>query len=55
MIARFETSIPNGESIRVSALPKVIIADGFESDPPQGAQQPQVLQWLDSPRRDCRN
>ncbi len=48
MIARFETSIPNGESIRVSALPKVIIADGFESDPPQGAQQPQVLQWLDS-------
>jgi len=48
MIARFEASSPSGVPIRVSALPKVVIADGFESDPPHGAQQPQVLKWLDS-------
>lgn len=46
MVARFEASNLNGASVRVSALAKVVIADGFESDPPEGAQQPAVLKWL---------
>jgi hypothetical protein len=48
MIARFETSSPNGTSVRVVALPKVVIADGFESDPPEGAEQPKVVRWVNS-------
>jgi hypothetical protein len=47
MVARFETSSPNGTSVRVVALPKVVIADGFESDPPEGAEQPRVVRWVD--------
>jgi hypothetical protein len=48
MIVRFEASSPDSGAIKVSALPKVVIADGFESDPPEGALQPQVLKWLNS-------
>lgn len=48
MIARFEAYSPNGTPVRVFALPKVVIADGFESDPPEGAQQPRVVRWMDS-------
>ncbi|MDR6469233.1 hypothetical protein J2777_002961 [Paraburkholderia graminis] len=47
MIARFEASSLTGEPVRVLALPKVVIAGGFENDPPEGAQQPVVLRWLD--------
>ncbi len=47
MVARFEATSPNGEAVRIVALPKVLIADGFESEPPQGAQQPRVLKWID--------
>lgn len=47
MVARFETSGPDGTPARVFALPKVVIADGFESDPPEGAQQPRVVRWVD--------
>lgn len=47
MVARFETSSPDGTPVRVVVLPKVVIADGFESDPPEGAQQPKVVLWLD--------
>ena len=46
MVARFETSSPDGTPVRVFALPKVVIADGFESDPPEGAQQPKVMRWM---------
>jgi len=47
MVARFETSNPSGTPVKVSVRPKVVIADGFESDPPEGAQQPKVLKWID--------
>jgi len=47
MVARFETSGPDGTPARIFALPKVVIADGFESDPPEGAQQPRVIRWVD--------
>ncbi len=47
MVARFQTSNPAGTPVRVFALSKVVIADGFESDPPEGAQQPKVLKWVD--------
>ncbi len=48
MVARFEAAGPGDAGVRVRALPKVLVADGFESDPPQGAQQPMVLKWIDS-------
>lgn len=47
MVAHFETSNLTGAPVRVFALPKVVIADGFESSPPEGAQQPAVLKWID--------
>ena len=47
MVARFETSNPSGTPVKVSIRPKVVIADGFESDPPEGAQLPTVLKWAD--------
>lgn len=47
MVARFKTSNPNGTPVKVSVRPKVVIADGFESDPPEGAQQPTILKWID--------
>lgn len=47
MVARFETSNSSGTPVRVSVRPKVVIADGFESDPPEGAQQPTILKWID--------
>lgn len=47
MVARFETSNPSNVPVIVHALPKVVIADGFENDPPEGAQQPTVLKWID--------
>ncbi len=47
MVARFETSNPTNAPLRVYALPKVVIADGFENDPPEGAQQPTILKWID--------
>lgn len=47
MVARFETSNPSGTPVKVSVRPKVVIADGFESDPPEGAQQPTILKWID--------
>lgn len=46
MFARFEVSGLPGTSARISALPKVMIAEGFESDPPEGAQRPKVLKWI---------
>ncbi|AOJ87578.1 hypothetical protein WS87_13315 [Burkholderia sp. MSMB0856] len=48
MVARFEASNSTGAAVRVFAQPKVVIADGFESNPPEGAQQPAVLKWIDS-------
>lgn len=47
MVARFETSHPSGIPVKVSVHHKVVIADGFESDPPEGAQQPTILKWVD--------
>jgi hypothetical protein len=47
MVARFELTSPSGGTVRLVALPKVLIADGFETEPPQGAQQPSVLKWID--------
>lgn len=47
MVARFEISNPSGTPVKVSVRPKVVIADGFESDPPEGAQQPTILKWID--------
>lgn len=46
MIARFTVSGRASELVQVVALPKVVVADGFESDPPEGSQQPRVLRWL---------
>jgi hypothetical protein len=46
MVVRFETSGHHDIPIRVFTLPKVIIAGGFESDPPEGAQQPIVSKWI---------
>jgi hypothetical protein len=46
MVARFEVSGTAGTFVRIVALPKVVVADGFESDPPEGAQQPRVLKWF---------
>lgn len=46
MLAYFQVSGPEGEIVQIVALPKVVVADGFESDPPEGSQQPQVLKWL---------
>ena len=45
MVVRFEARGADGSVARVFATPKVVIADGFESDPPEGAQQPAVLHW----------
>ncbi|HDS1074634.1 TPA: hypothetical protein QDZ65_001645 [Stenotrophomonas maltophilia] len=47
MVARFETTNASGTSVKVSVRSKVVIADGFESDPPEGAQQPTILKWMD--------
>jgi len=47
MLVRFETSNSGGAPFKVFAHPKVVVADGFESDPPKGAQQPAVLKWMD--------
>lgn len=47
MIARFEISNTNEKLVKVSIIPKVVIADGFERDPPEGAQQPIILKWID--------
>jgi hypothetical protein len=46
MVARFQVSGQASKPIRIMALAKVVIADGFESDPPEGSQQPQVLKWV---------
>ncbi len=47
MVARFQVSGHAVELVQISALPKVVVADGFETDPPAGSLQPQVLRWLD--------
>jgi len=46
MMARFQVSGIQDESVRIVALPKVVVADGFESEPPEGSQQPTVLKWF---------
>jgi len=46
MVARFQVSGQASQSVQVVALSKVVIADGFESDPPEGAEQPRVLKWV---------
>jgi hypothetical protein len=46
MVARFQVSSHSGGSFRVTGLPKVVVADGFENEPPEGAQQPAILKWI---------
>lgn len=46
MVARFQVSGHTVEPVLITALPKVVIADGFETEPPAGSLQPQVLRWL---------
>lgn len=45
MIVKFELEGPHGQIARVTALPRVTVADGFETDPPEGAEIPRVLAW----------
>jgi hypothetical protein len=44
MVARFR--IEGRGRFTVAAQPKVVIADGFESEPPEGADQPRVIKWI---------
>ena len=46
MVARFQVSGKAVEPVQITAIPKVVVADGFETDPPAGSLQPQVLRWL---------
>jgi hypothetical protein len=46
MVARFQVFGQASKHVRVLAQAKVVIADGFESDPPEGAERPQVLKWV---------
>jgi hypothetical protein len=46
MIAHFEVVGSENSSVRIYAVPKVVISEGFESDPPHGSYQPQVLRWM---------
>lgn len=46
MVARFQVSGETIEPVQITALSKVVVADGFETDPPEGSLQPQVLRWL---------
>lgn len=46
MVAHFQVSGQGTKSVQIVALPKVVIADGFESEPPEGSEQPRVLKWV---------
>jgi len=46
MVARFQVSGTDLAPVHVIAIPKVVIADGFESEPPEGSELPQVLKWI---------
>ncbi|WP_330834019.1 hypothetical protein [Piscinibacter sp.] len=45
MKVSFQISGPAGSTAAVTATTKIVIPDGFETDPPQGASQPVVLAW----------
>lgn len=45
MLANFEVIGPDAEPTLISVISRVVVADGFETDPPEGSQLPRVLKW----------
>lgn len=45
MVARFEVLGRPGQTATIKALSRVMVADGFETEPPEGADIPRVLAW----------
>ncbi|WP_143788291.1 hypothetical protein [Paraburkholderia phenazinium] len=45
MLVRFEVLGRPGQTATVKALSRVMVADGFETEPPEGAAVPRVLAW----------
>lgn len=46
MLAKFEVTGPERQSVQVTAIPRVVVADGFETEPPEGSEVPRILAWL---------
>jgi hypothetical protein len=45
MVVRFEVLGRPGRAATIKALSRVMVADGFETEPPEGADIPRVLAW----------
>jgi len=45
MVVRFEVLGRSGRTVTIKALSRVMVADGFETEPPEGAEIPRVLAW----------
>jgi hypothetical protein len=45
MVVTFRVEGRPGSRVRVHAIPRVLTADGFESEPPRGEDRPRIVAW----------